>query len=94
MESVLVATCLPLEVVPPTEDEGEAAEAVVGDFDSKIEIRSLIPFFIAGELMLVCLIKTFVKMVSITSKIVHNHALLLRVPSHQYNKLLNKDSLL
>ena len=55
MESVLVATCLPLEVVPPT-DEGEAAEAVVGDFDSKIEIRSLIPFFIAGELMLVCLI--------------------------------------
>ena len=54
MESVLVATCLPLEVVPPTEDEGEAAEAVVGDFDSKIEIRSLIPFFIAGELMLVC----------------------------------------
>lgn len=55
MESVLVATCLPLGVVPPTdEDDGEAA--VVGDFDSKIEIRSLIPFFIAGELMLVCLI--------------------------------------
>ena len=54
MESVLVAACLPLEVVPPTaEDIGEAAE-VVGDFDSKIEIRSLIPFFTAGELMLVC----------------------------------------
>ena len=57
VESVLVATCLPLEVVPPTDEDGEAAEAVVGDFDSKIEIRSLIPFFMAGELILVCLIK-------------------------------------
>lgn len=44
-----MATCFPLEVVVPPAD---VEDDEIGDFDSKIEIRSLIPFFIAGELIL------------------------------------------